>query len=138
MNKNGPLLLVDDDADDREMIGIALEELAWDKPVRFFKDAESALQYLQQATECPFLIISDLNMPKMTGLDFKAHIETNNILQRKNIPFVFLSTTTNRTFVSKAFQLNAKGFFVKGPSYSSLKTSLKTILSYWAESEHAN
>lgn len=135
---NRSLLLVEDDLDDHEMIMHALEELGIANPVKHFKDAESALAYLRIAGESPLLIVSDVNMPKMNGLDFKGKIESSIDLKKRNIPFVFLSTTANPSYVTEAFSINAQGFFVKGTSFNDLKGALKTILDYWTKTRHPN
>jgi CheY-like chemotaxis protein len=133
-----PLLLVEDDLDDQELIMVALQELGVLNPVRHFKDAESALNFLRSEEELPFLIVSDVNMPRVSGLDFKGHIESSIQLKMKKIPFVFLSTAATDNYVSEAFLLNAQGFFVKGSSFNDLKNALKTILDYWTRTKHPN
>jgi CheY-like chemotaxis protein len=133
-----PLLLVEDDLDDHEMMMFAFQELGVLNPVKHFKDAESALEYLKTTEESPLLIVSDVNMPKMNGLSFKGEIESSQALKSRNIPFVFLSTAASNTHVKEAFSLNAQGFFVKGSSFDALKSTLKTILEYWMRTRHPN
>lgn len=132
-----PLLLLEDDMDDHEMIMYAFEELGMSSPVKHFQDAESALKYLHSRKESPFLIVSDVNMPKMNGLAFKQQIESCDLRER-NIPFVFLSTASSDNYVKDAFSMNAQGFFVKGSSFDDLKATLKTILEYWTRTKHPN
>jgi CheY-like chemotaxis protein len=135
---NRLLLLVEDDLDDHEMMVHALAELGVSNPIKHFQDAEAALAYLRVANESPLLIVSDVNMPKMNGLDFKGHIESCRDLKQRNIPFVFLSTTATDHYVSEAFSLNAQGYFVKGCSFDDLKGTLKTILEYWTRTRRPN
>jgi CheY-like chemotaxis protein len=135
---NRPLLLVEDDPDDHEMMMHALNELGISNPIKHFKDAESALDYLNTSNEQPFLIVSDVNMPKMSGLDFKVQIESSRELKNRNIPFVFLSTAVTDSHVNKAFSMNVQGFFTKGSSFNDLKSALKTIVEYWTKTRHPN
>jgi CheY-like chemotaxis protein len=138
MNKTGPLVLVDDDFDDQEMILLAFQDLGFTNEVKTFKDADSALTFLYESTNRPFLIVSDINMPKMDGLTFKETIEACSILKSKSIPFVFLSTASSKNYINRAYDLKAQGFFQKGSSYEQLKAALNTILSYWQKSMHPN
>jgi CheY-like chemotaxis protein len=138
MNRQGPLILVEDDPDDQEMITLALADLGISNEVMVFKDSESALKFLYEPSISPFLIVSDINMPKMDGLSFKAAIESCKILKAKSIPFVFLSTASSRVYIEKAYALNAQGFFEKGATFDKLKSSLRTIIDYWTASKRFN
>src|SRR5436190_15612382 len=102
MPKSGPILLIEDDQDDQEMLKEVFEELKIPNILRFFDSCCKAFDYLLTTIEKPFLIISDINMPIMSGLDLKRNINNNEILRRKGIPFVFLSTTPENTVVSQA------------------------------------
>lgn len=137
MTLNRPLIIVDDDADDQDMIQLALEELGITGEIKSFRDAESALSYLQK-NQSPFLIISDINMPKMDGFRFKESIENCEILSEKKIPFVFLSTSSNDSYIRRAYHICAQGFFEKGASFMQLKESLATILRYWYRTKTMN
>jgi CheY-like chemotaxis protein len=138
MNTTGPLILVEDDADDHEMILLAFDDIGFKNEVRHFRDAERALDFLLTSTEKPFLIVSDINMPRMDGLEFKAAIESSDYLRNKSIPFVFLSTAATSHYINRAFELRAQGFFQKGSSYDHLKASVNIILDYWRKSKHPN
>ncbi len=133
MIQNGTLLLVDDDFDDQEMITTALQDLGFKHETVVFSDAESALKYLYSENKKPFLIVSDINMPKIDGLAFKESIEVCPTLSEHRIPFVFLSTAASTNYLRRAYQLRAQGYFQKGSTFDSLKASLRTILQYWSE-----
>lgn len=138
MTNPKPLIVVDDDIDDQEMMSLALQDLGIRNEVKMFRDAESALSYLHNSEESPFLIISDVNMPKVDGLEFKEQIESCNDLKARKIPFVFLSTAASDGFIKKAYDVCAQGFFEKGTSFSQLKDALGTILKYWQKSKYVN
>jgi two-component SAPR family response regulator len=135
MNR-GPLVLVDDDAEDQELLLLVLQELGFPHEIKTFKSADAALQFLYNSDERPFLIVSDVNMPKMDGIAFKRTIEKCDILGPKRIPFIFLSTSTR--FVNDAAKLNIQGYFEKGNSMRDLHETVKTILSYWTKTRHLN
>jgi CheY-like chemotaxis protein len=136
MSLTGPILIVDDDADDHEMIERILGKMQVENKIEKFFDGEQLLQYLRTTTEKPFIIICDINMPILNGLQIKEEIEKDLHLRKKSIPFVYLSTTANPQQVKKAYQLTVQGFFVKGQSYDALKTAIEQIISYWKMSVH--
>jgi CheY-like chemotaxis protein len=103
---------------------------------KFFSDGEQALKYLESSAEKPFLIISDINMPLMNGLELKRYIQSKEQLRQKCYPFVFLTTTVTTSQVAQAHSLTVEGYFAKGQSYDELKEVLKTIITYWKKSNH--
>lgn len=138
MPTKGPIVVIDDDADDQEMIERVLKRLDPSLTIKKFLDGEDALHYLQHESEQPFLILCDINMPIMNGLELKKHIEASEFLSRKSIPFIFLTTTNNTDQVKQAYHLKVQGFFNKGQSFDELKNALHQIIHYWTTSKHPN
>lgn len=136
MSKSGPLVLVDDDTEDSELVLLSLEGLGFSNEVKVFHTAEAALKFLYDSPQEPFLIVSDINMPKMNGLQFKKTIDDCNILREKCIPFIFLTTSTR--FVSDTCDLNIQGYFEKGNSLNELSETMKIILKYWNRTRHTS
>jgi CheY-like chemotaxis protein len=134
MRKTGPLVLVDDDSEDLELMTLALQELGFDQEVKMFNSAEAALTFLYASAEPPFMIVSDVNMPKMDGITFKRRIDDCPILKSKCIPFIFLSTSTK--FVHQTCDLNIQGYFEKGNSWKHLHETMSIIFKYWERTEH--
>jgi CheY-like chemotaxis protein len=118
------------------MIKRVLSKLDIPNELKFFADGEQALKYLEVSPEKPFLIISDINMPMMNGLELKKYIQSKQTLRSKCYPFVFLTTTVSSPQVKLANELGVEGFFAKGQSYDELKEVLRTIISYWRSSHH--
>jgi CheY-like chemotaxis protein len=136
MTLTGPLIVIEDDPDDQDMIKRVLSKMDLPNEQKFFFDGEQALKYLETSTEKPFLIISDINMPLMNGLELKKYIQSKDSLRQKCYPFVFLTTTVTTAQVTLAYTLAVDGFFAKGQSYDELKEVLKTIIAYWKKSNH--
>jgi CheY-like chemotaxis protein len=134
----GPILIVDDDQDDQDMIERIIVNMNVENERKKFYDGEQLLQYLRTTSERPFIIICDINMPMMNGLQLKQEIEADPMLKKKSIPFVYLSTTANPQQVRKAYELTVQGFFVKGQSYDALKGSVNQIIQYWKMCVHIN
>ena len=131
MNKNGPIIVIEDDIDDQELLSEVFSELSYKNDILFFSDGEKALAYLQDDTIYPFLILSDINMPKLDGFTLRNMIHTNKGLSEKCIPYLFFSTSVNRAAVYDAYTMSVQGFFVKPTSYSELVDTIKAIVNYW-------
>ena len=91
MNKNGPIIIIEDDADDRALLSSAFKDLGYANEIVFFSDGEKALHYLQDATIYPFIILSDINLPKQNGFELRKAVHTNEGLASKCIPYLFFS-----------------------------------------------
>lgn len=129
-----PLIFVDDDAEDQELMMQSLRELGIDQSVKLFQSAESALDYLNETTDHPFIIVSDINMPRMDGIAFKKSIDNSSTLRAKCIPFVFLSTSNSG--LKDTCDLNIQGYFEKGNSLEYLNETMKVIFKYWVRTKH--
>ena len=137
MAKSGPILIVEDDEDDVELFEYVLKELNISNKVAFFRKADNALHFLRTSVENPFLIISDVNLPGMSGLDFKKQIDGDDYLRKKSIPFVLLSTSTTEAAVKKAFtEMAVQGYFEKPILMQELKKIFRLIIEYWTASCH--
>jgi len=134
MPKNGPIIVIEDDIDDQEILKEVFNDLQIPNVPRFFDSCVNALNYLLTTLEKPLLILSDINLPLMTGMELKHEINKNEFLKRKSIPFIFLSTASDNSIVSTAFDVQAQGFFVKPPTMASLKEIIMTIINYWKTS----
>lgn len=133
-----PIVIVEDDADDQYFIRTIFEKLGVTAELRFFEDGLSALTYLETATSKTFLILCDINMPVMNGLELRRKIQENIELRKKSIPFVFLSTAARPREVEEAYDLTVQGFFVKASQLTEMEKSLELILQYWMNCKHPN
>lgn len=138
MSKQGAILLIDDDRDDRELIEEVLNDVKAEHQVVSFASGEEALDYLKSATGQPFLILSDINMPVMDGIELRRQVNENEALRKKSIPFVFLSTTATNKSVEEAYEMSVQGFFQKPSSVQELGSLLLLICDYWQKCRHPN
>jgi CheY-like chemotaxis protein len=135
MPTSGPIVIIEDDDDDQEFLKTVFKELSIPNPTRFFNSCLKALDYLATTIERPFIIISDINIPQMTGLELKLAINMNENLRNKCIPFIFLTTNPDHTIISKAYASLVHGYFVKPPTMNDLKEMMQMILHYWKTSQ---
>ncbi len=131
MNKGGPIIIIEDDLDDQEMLNEVFTELNYKNEIIFFADGEKALAYLTDTTVEPFIIFSDINMPKLSGMELREMIHQNEDLRIKSIPYLFFSTTSEQRYVVDAYSKSVQGFFVKPASYNEIKDIIQTIVAYW-------
>jgi CheY-like chemotaxis protein len=132
----GQIIVLEDDKEDQEILEEALKEIAVISKLVFFENALDAIAYLSMDNGQPFLILVDMNLPIMNGLEFQEKIDENEYLRKKSIPLVFLTTTDNRTTIEKAYERPVQGFFTKPSSFSELKESLTAIINYWRICKH--
>lgn len=138
MSQTGPILLVDDDEDDFELLRQVLEDEQIENALLHFTDGKQVLEYLESTEEPAFLILSDINMPKIGGLELKKLINENESLRKKSIPFILFTTTAAQHAVRQAYDLSVQGFFVKGDTMQELARLVKLIVDYWKECRHPN
>jgi len=131
MNKTGPIIVIEDDVDDQDMLREVFEKLNYPNEVIFFFDGQLALDYLNRADTLPFIIISDINMPKLDGFALRNKLKTDAALEIKCIPYLFFSTALNQKAVIDAYSMSVQGFFIKPTSMSELEETIRSIMEYW-------
>jgi CheY-like chemotaxis protein len=137
MRNSQPILLVEDDAVDVMTIKRALNDVGSENEVIHFVNGELALEYLKSDDHKePCVIILDLNMPRMNGLEFLRILKAEPEL--KKIPVVVLTTSTNEKDIGESFENCVAGYMVKPADYEKFVDIMKTISSYWTVSELAN
>ncbi|HZX73921.1 MAG TPA: response regulator [Cyclobacteriaceae bacterium] len=131
MNKSGPIIIIEDDLDDQEMLNDVFRELGYKNEIIFFADGEQALDHLTGTSIEPFIIFSDINMPKLNGMELRQKVHENEDLRIKSIPYLFFSTSAEQQHVVDAYSKSVQGFFVKPVSHQEIKETIKTIVEYW-------
>jgi len=131
MNKSGAIIIVEDDSDDQEMFRNVFDELNYKNEIIFFYDGQEALAYLTSESIEPFIVFSDINMPKLNGIELRTQIHENESMRIKTIPYLFFTTSAEQKHVIDAYSKSIQGFFVKPSSIQDLKVLLKTIVQYW-------
>lgn len=138
MNPTGPIIIIEDDMDDQEILGDIFKELNYNYELIFFGDSIEALEYLTKTEIEPFLVLSDINMPKLSGMELRDKIHNNEDLRLKSIPYLFFTTSAEQKHVIDAYSRSIQGFFVKPSNYEKLKKIIVKIVEYWQECESPN
>lgn len=130
-----PILLVEDDQIDTMTVKRALKELHVTNPLVHAENGEAALRHLNDpANDRPCLILLDLNMPVMGGIEFLRAIKSDD-RNLKRIPVVVLTTSEEQRDKVESFDLGVAGYMRKPVDYQQFVETMRTIDAYWTVSE---
>jgi CheY-like chemotaxis protein len=113
------IMMVDDDAEDRQIIKDTFEDLGYGAVIHFEENGEEAVKYLQQCVllhTLPSLIILDLNMPKMNGTQTLRFLKRDGTFA--GIPVIIFSTSLNPIERDECLALGAHSYVIKPISYT--------------------
>lgn len=134
MRSSKPILLVEDDQVDAMTVKRALKEINVTNRLDIVDDGEKALLFLQNSeNEKPGIILLDLNMPRMNGIEFLQIVKKDDILRK--IPVIVLTTSREDRDKVDSFKLGVAGYMVKPVDYRKFVEVVKTIDLYWTLSE---
>ena len=134
MIDNKPLLLVEDDDLDAKKVERAFRELQVANPVARVTNGEEALAWLRDpARGRPGLILSDLNLPIMSGIELIQVVKGDESLRQ--IPVVVLTASRLETDKLASFHLSVAGYMVKPVDYPQFVELMRTVHLYWTRSE---
>ena len=133
------ILVADDDADDRLMIEDALRENRLSNDLRFVKDGEELLDYLNRkgnysdpsSSPRPGLVLLDLNMPKKDGREALKEIKSTQEL--RGIPVVILTTSKAEEDIYRTYNLGVNSFITKPVTFDALVAVLRDFGRYWLQ-----
>ena len=131
MNTHPPVIIIKNDIVDKEALEEVFQKLGYTNQLLFFSDGQSALDFLNSSEVIPFIILSDINLPKLDGFALRDKIKMDAKLQLKCIPYLFFSTASTQKAVVDAYSLSVQGFFVKQNSMIELEKTITVIMEYW-------
>ena len=138
MTQNGlhPILIAEDDEDDYLLTIEALKEAGIDKQVKWVKDGEELMSYLEpkgsirkSEADLPSLILLDLNMPRKDGREVLEEIKKHHILRK--IPVVVLTTSKAETDINHAYELGVNSYIQKPVRFNEFVEVIKVLSHYW-------
>ena len=137
MRNSKPVLLVEDDSVDAMTAKRAFKDLNIANPLVHTLNGEEALKYLKsEENKKPCIILLDLNMPRMNGIEFMQVIKVDGKL--KKIPIVVLTTSREERDKVESFRLSVAGYMLKSIDYKKFVEAMRTIDIYWTLSELPN
>ncbi len=137
MSDEKPILLVEDDHVDVMAVKRSVKQLKIENPLVVASNGEEALEYLtNDQNSLPAIILLDINMPKMNGIEFLSVLKKNERLKR--LPVVVLTTSQEDQDRFDSFDLGASGYMLKPVDYSRFVEVVRTIHTYWSLSEKSD
>lgn len=137
-----PILMADDDEDDRLLAEDALAESGLPNKLFFVENGQQLLEYLRGEGAfkdrgkhpLPGLILLDLNMPIKDGLSALTEIRADERLT--HLPVVVLTTSNNDEEVLKSYRIGANSFLTKPIEFDALVEMLRNLGKFWFETAH--
>ncbi len=134
MKDGRSILLLEDDEIDVTAIKRALKELNIKNPLIVCENGAKGLEWLRaNLNALPAVILSDIDMPVMNGLEFLDKLKHDPDLLK--IPVVILSTFREESDRAKAFKLGVAGYMIKPVDAGKYLSVMETIAAYWRTSE---
>jgi CheY-like chemotaxis protein len=134
MRTSRPILLVEDDSVDAMTVKRALKELNVTNPLVHQLNGEEALNYLRdENAHKPCVILLDLNMPRMNGIEFLKIAKKD--AEFRQIPVIVLTTSKDEQDKVESFQLSVAGYIIKPTDYKKFVEAMRTVDLYWTLSE---
>ena len=131
--KNLNILLVEDDTIEVMKLKRATESLKLQHRIMQASNGEEALQLLQDKSALPSIILLDLNMPKINGLEFLEILKNDD--QLRFIPTIVLTTSINKRDLLECYKLGIAGYLLKPLKYDEYVSKIDKLLSYWSINE---
>lgn len=127
------ILLIEDDAIEVMKLNRAIKTFQLEHSVIEAHNGEEALRILDNKSKLPDIILLDLNMPKINGLEFLKILKNDEIL--KFIPTIVLTTSSNHKDVLECFKIGIAGYILKPLKYEDYISKIEKVLSYWSINE---
>lgn len=131
-NTNNPILLVEDNPSDLDLTIRAFAAKKLSNPIQVARDGEEALKYIErweQGEPKPVVILLDLNMPKISGLEVLQKIKSHP--EFKIIPVVILTTSSESSDLKAAYESGANSYIVKPVDFDKFQEVINYIDLYW-------
>lgn len=132
-----PILIAEDDADDRYLIQTAFSEIGYPEQIDFVENGIEVFSYLDNIyanndnveKALPGFILLDLNMPKKDGREVLKELKQHPVF--KKIPVIVFTTTKNEIEIKRCYELGANSYVVKPISFDALLKVVENIRSFW-------
>lgn len=127
------VLVIEDDQIERMKLKRATSLLEMNHNIIEAKNGEEALDLLEDKSNLPDIILLDLNMPRMNGIEFLRTLKEDEVL--KYIPSIVLTTSTNPKDVLESYKIGIAGYIIKPLKYEDYVSLVEKTLEYWSINE---
>jgi CheY-like chemotaxis protein len=136
MKKDLNVLLIEDNLIEVMKMKRTISFLELEHILAVANNGEEALAALEDKSKIPDLILLDLNMPKVSGIEFLTILKNTDSI--KHIPTVILTTSDNQKDLEECYRLGVSGYVLKPLKYDDYVEKIKNVLSYWSMNELKN
>lgn len=133
MKKKMNILLIEDDMIEIMKFNRTVSSLKLNHNIVEANNGEDALRILDKKDELPDVILLDLNMPKINGIDFLKILKGDDVL--KYIPTIILTTSSNQKDLLACYKIGIAGYVLKPLKYEDYVSKIEKILAYWSINE---
>ncbi|MGM8363664.1 response regulator [Flavobacterium sp. ARAG 55.4] len=133
MSRSLNILLIEDDAIEVMKFNRVVSTLKFNHKVIEANNGEVALEILKVKEVIPDIIVLDLNMPKINGIEFLEILKNDDYL--KYIPAIVLTTSNNHTDVLQCYKIGIAGYVLKPLKYDDYLNRIQKMLEYWSVNE---
>jgi len=127
------ILLIEDDAIEILKFQRSISSLGLNHDIVEVRNGEEALRVLKFKDKLPDIILLDLNMPRINGIDFLRILKNDNIL--KFIPTIVLTTSRNGQDIFECYKIGISGYVLKPLKYEDYFSRIKAVMAYWSVNE---
>lgn len=133
MSDNLKILLIEDDMIEIMKLNRVISSLELNHTIIEANNGEEALNILENKDRLPDIILLDLNMPKISGIEFLTILK--NDVHLRYIPTIILTTSNNRNDLLECFEIGIAGYVLKPLKYEDYVSKIKSVLAYWSVNE---
>lgn len=127
------ILFIEDDMIETMKLKRTISKLQLKHNITEAKNGEEALDILQSGNTLPDIILLDLNMPRMSGIEFLNVLKTD--VKLRFLPTIILTTSENRADLLECYRIGIAGYVIKPLKYEDYETKLQSVLNYWDNNE---
>jgi response regulator RpfG family c-di-GMP phosphodiesterase len=127
------VLLIEDDMIEVMKLNRTISTLQLQHKIIEANNGEDALKILEKKDELPDIILLDLNMPKINGIEFLTILKNDPVL--RYIPTIILTTSSNQKDLLECYKIGIAGYILKPLKYEEYVTKIEKILAYWSINE---
>ncbi|WP_299114545.1 response regulator [uncultured Winogradskyella sp.] len=127
------ILLIEDDMIEVMKLNRVMQSLQLNHSVIEANNGEEALKLLEKKDNLPDIILLDLNMPKISGIEFLKILKSDDVL--KYIPTIILTTSNNNRDLLECYKIGVAGYVLKPLKYEDYVSKIEKLLAYWSVNE---
>lgn len=127
------ILLIEDDMIEIMKLNRTISSLKLNHNIVEANNGEEALKILEKKDNLPDIILLDLNMPKINGIEFLSILKNDEVL--KYIPTIILTTSNNQKDLLECYKIGIAGYVIKPLKYEDYVSKIEKVLNYWSINE---